>query len=55
MTTALRAACFVVEAMVVAILELLLRAMAVIRERMDGVCGRCALRCRDRSRLDHTA
>ena len=50
--TALRAPCLVVEAMVVAILELLLRAMTEIQERMDGACGR---RCREMSRLDHTA
>ena len=51
--TALRAPCLVGEAMVVAILELLLRAIAEIRERMDGVCGHRALRRREGVTVRH--
>ena len=51
--TALRAACLVVEAMVVVILELLLRAMTEIRERVDGVCSQRALRRREGVTIRH--
>ena len=51
--TALRAACLVVEAMVVVILELLLRAMTEIRESVDGVCSQRALRRREGVTVRH--